>query len=142
MVQKDGRIRSTGPRMRRYFFTVEEAAGLVVTALEHMEVTGGRVLSRRMKAAQISDLLDVFVAHHGGDWVEVAGRPGDKPDESLVGELEAPMTREVKLDGVAHCLLGFGGRVEGGLAGPLSTRDAPRLSRAEMQALVTHEPAF
>lgn len=140
MIQDTGQIRSTGPRMRRYFFTVEEAAALVTTAMEEIEVTGGRILSRKMKAAQISDLLDAFTRHHGGAWTEVAARPGDKDDEYLVGELEIAHATELELRGQDHCLIAFRGAVARPLPGPLSTRDAPRLSAAELQVLVSHEP--
>lgn len=141
MLQDHGLIQSTGPRMRRFFFSVQEAVALVTTALEEIEIVGGRVLSQKMKAAQIGDLLDVWTRHFGGRWVEIAGRPGEKTDEFLVGELEAPNTTEISLAGREHYLIAFNERSAQPLAGPVLSASAPRLSEEEMLALITREPA-
>ena len=62
--------------MRRFFFSVDEAVKLVLTAMEHIEIIQGKVLSRRMKAAQIQDLLNRVDQHKGGRWERMEGRPG------------------------------------------------------------------
>src|SRR5262249_54012765 len=55
MHETSGVIRTTGPEMRRFFFTVDEAVSLVLTAMQHVKELRGKVLSRRMKAARIAD---------------------------------------------------------------------------------------
>jgi len=140
MLATQGVIQSTGPRMRRFFFSVQEAAALVATALEEIDTTGGRILSRKMKVAQISDLLDTWTRHHGGRWIEIAPRPGDKDDEFLIGELEAPVASEIALAGRPHYLIAFNTRSPRPLPGPVSSATAPRLTADEMLALITGEP--
>src|SRR3954470_21048941 len=61
MHDETGVIRSTGPTMRRFFFTVDEAVRLVGAAMDNLEAVRGKVLGRIMKAAQISDLLDTWI---------------------------------------------------------------------------------
>ncbi|HXU73141.1 MAG TPA: SDR family NAD(P)-dependent oxidoreductase [Polyangia bacterium] len=132
----DGVIGSTGPEMRRFFFSVDDAARLVVTALDHIGDMHGQVLSRAMAAAQIRDILDVWVAQKGGRWEPIAGRPGDRLDEDLIGETELPYTRELTIDGVLHFLVSFNVRAPKPLPQMLSSANAPRLSAAEIATLI------
>jgi UDP-N-acetylglucosamine 4,6-dehydratase len=129
-------LRSTGPEMRRFFFTVDEAVQLVRAALDNLEVVQGKVLGRIMKAAQIKDLLDLWVASKGGRWEKMEGRPGERDDEFLIGELELPYTRELEFNGVKHWLISFNQKVEQPLAVGLSSANTERLSRDEMQRII------
>lgn len=131
-----GLIGSTGPEMRRFFFSVDDAARLVLTALDHIGDMHGQVLSRAMAAAQIRDILDVWVAKKGGRWEQIAGRPGDRLDEDLIGDTELPYTRELTIDGVRHFLISFNVRAPKPLAQMLSSANAPRLSADEIAALI------
>lgn len=142
MLQDDGVVRSTGPRMRRFFFSVEDAAALVIAALEHVDVTAGRVLSLKMKAAQVSDLLDVWVRCRGGSWIEVAARPGDKDDEYLIGDLEVPVTTELHLGGNDYYAIAFNQRATTPIGSAVSSATVARLSQQEMERLVLREPAL
>ena len=58
-MEEKGLIESTGPRMRRFFFSVDEASDLVIRALNNQDQCLGGILSKKMKSAQISDILDV-----------------------------------------------------------------------------------
>lgn len=140
MHDSTGVIGSTGPHMRRFFFTVDEAAALVVTALDHLDLIRGKVLSRRMKAAKIEDLLNVWVEEKGGRWEKIAGRPGDREDEFLIGEIELPFTRALELEGIEHFLISFNEPVADPVAQPLSSANAERLDRSEMTALIQGHP--
>jgi FlaA1/EpsC-like NDP-sugar epimerase len=131
-----GLIGSTGPDMRRFFFSVDEAARLVLTALDHIGELHGTVLSRAMKAAQIRDILDVWVKRKGGRWEPIAGRPGDRLDEDLIGEMELPFTREVSLGGVRHFVVSFNTRSPEPLAQMVSSANSPRLSEDEIAVLI------
>ncbi|MFL6300266.1 MAG: polysaccharide biosynthesis protein, partial [Terriglobales bacterium] len=100
-------IGTTGPEMRRFFFTVDEAVRLVLTAMKHSKELSGKVLSRHMKAALIRDILDIWVKHRGGRWEQIPDRPGERIDEYLIGDLELPFTREVTYDGIRHYVISF-----------------------------------
>jgi UDP-N-acetylglucosamine 4,6-dehydratase/5-epimerase len=131
-----GVIRSTGPEMRRFFFTVDEAVKLVRTAVKHIDTIQGKVLSRRMKAAQIQDLLDLWIQHKGGRWERMEGRPGERMDEFLIGEIELPYTREIEYDGIEHYIISFNEKAECPPKAGLSSANAQRLTQVEMLDLI------
>jgi len=85
MMEEKGLIESTGPRMRRFFFSVDEASDLVIRALNNQDQCLGGILSKKMKSAQISDILDVWSSLFECPWEEIDSRPGDKDDEYLIG---------------------------------------------------------
>lgn len=136
-----GVIRTTGPDMTRFFFTVDEAVRLILTALEHIDALQGRVLARRMKSALIRDILDLWVGQRGGRWERMEGRPGERTDEFLIGELELPYTVETIFDQVPHYVISFNERAARPLPVPLSSANAERLSRAEILELIDNPPA-
>lgn len=136
MHDETGVIRSTGPEMRRFFFTVEEAVKLVHAAMREIETVQGKVLSREMKAAQIRDLLDLWVEEKGGRWERMEGRPGERDDESLIGDIELPYTREVEYDRIRHYIISFNEKVAHPLEAGLSSANTERLTRAEMLELI------
>lgn len=136
MFEDTGVIRSTGPEMRRFFFTVDDAVKLVTTALENIETIRGGVLSRYMKAAQIEDLLDVWTSQKGGRWERMEGRPGERDDEFLIGDIELPYTEEMMFDDVKHYFITFNKKVASPLAEGLSSANTERLTEAEMITLI------
>jgi UDP-N-acetylglucosamine 4,6-dehydratase len=140
MHEKNGVIETTGPHMRRFFFGVEEAVRLVVTALEKIELIHGKVFSRKMKAALIGDLLEVWTREKGGSWKAVQGRPGERLDEFLIGELELPYTEEIIIEGISHYSISFNQKVSNPISAILSSANTERLSDKEMVKLINAIP--
>jgi FlaA1/EpsC-like NDP-sugar epimerase len=140
MHEKDKLIGTTGPDMRRFFFTVDEAVKLVVTGLDHADELQGKVLSRHMKAALIRDILDVWVKNRGGRWEKIEGRPGERDDEFLIGDLELPYTRETTYDGVTHYVISFNEKAPTPLPLGLSSANTTRLSEAEILKIIDSPP--
>lgn len=140
MMETKGSIESTGPKMRRFFFTVDEASDLVLRAWRHIEQTRGKILSRHMKSAQISDILDVWTKVRGGSWKPIAPRPGDKDDEYLIGPSEPEFTSLVTFDGLPHYVIDFSNRSSAQLASTISSADVERLSADEIVTLLAAEP--
>ncbi len=138
MHDENGIVRSTGPEMRRFFFTVDEAVTLVRIAIEQLDTIQGRVLARPMKAAQIQDLLKVWVENKGGRWERMNGRPGERLDEYLVGDLELPYAREVTYDGARHIVISFNEKSNSPLPAVISSANAERLTHDEMVRLINH----
>ena len=122
--------------MRRFFFTVDEAVKLVRTAVEHIDTIQGKVLSRRMKAAQIQDLLDFWTQHKGGRWEQMEGRPGERVDEFLIGDIELPYTREIQYDGIDHYIISFNEKAGCPLKTGLRQQMRQRLTQDEMLDLI------
>jgi UDP-N-acetylglucosamine 4,6-dehydratase len=140
MHERTGVIGTTGPEMRRFFFTVDESVQLVLEALKNADRFHGKVLSRKMKAAQIEDILRVWCRHKGGTWERVPGRPGERDDEFLIGDIEIPYTTELELDGVTHYLLSFNEKAEKPVSYGLSSANTDRLTDAEILDLISNPP--
>jgi len=141
MHEETGVIGSTGPDMRRFFFGVDEAVALIVTAVDNIDLVRGKVLGREMKAALIRDLLDVWIREKGGRWERIEGRPGERDDELLVGELELPYGRMLTMSGIVHYLISFNEKVNEPLDQAISSATAERLSEEEMVRLISFFPA-
>lgn len=135
-----GVIGTTGPEMRRFFFTVDEAVALVLTALERSAEFNGKVLSRKMKAANIGEMLRVWTEHKGGRWEKIAGRPGEREDEFLIGDLELPFTTEIEIGGTPHYVISFNERVAEPVSVALSSANTDRLSEEEILQLIMNPP--
>lgn len=135
-----GVIGTTGPEMRRFFFTVEEAVRLVSTAMREIDLIQGKVLARYMKAAQIKDLLAVWTEKRGGRWEQIEGRPGERDDEFLIGDMELPFASVLRIDGIQHYLISFNERVDNPVSEGLSSANTERLSQGEMMALIDGAP--
>ena len=137
---KTGMIGTTGPEMRRFFFTVDEAVQLVISAMDHIDLVRGKVLSRVMKAAKIKDILNVWVKNFGGEFKKIEGRPGERLDEYLIGDLELPYTRALELDETDHFLISFNSKVDDPVKFGLSSANAEKLTDEEIFELLNGEP--
>lgn len=88
-VRKTGRITVTHPAMTRFLLTLDDALGLVSSALEGIEPTG-TLYVRHASAVSVADFAEV-VSDMMSESVEidvVGARPGDKHHEVLVSEDE------------------------------------------------------
>ena len=126
--------------MRRFFFSVSEASDLVIRCLNNQKELNGKILSQKMKSAQVSDLLDIWKMHYGTEWKEVEKRPGDKDDEYLIGILENRNTFIRSFDNLEHFVIDFKGISEPYVKAPFSSKEASRLSKEEMLNLIISEP--
>ncbi|MDX5337619.1 MAG: polysaccharide biosynthesis protein [Cyclobacteriaceae bacterium] len=140
MHEETGVIGTTGPEMRRFFFSVDEAAQLVITAMNHIDQVAGKVLSRHMKAAQIEDILQTWIEEKGGKWEKIEGRPGERDDEFLIGDLELPYTEELDFAGIKHYLISFNDKVKNPVKFGLSSANTDRLSREEILSIINNPP--
>jgi FlaA1/EpsC-like NDP-sugar epimerase len=90
MVKKNNILRTSGPEMYRFFFTVDEAVDLVLFALRYSKKETGLVIGKRMKAAKM-----IRIAKAMCDNIEyLPQRPGDREAEYLIGETEIPYTSQ------------------------------------------------
>lgn len=140
MHEDTGVIGTTGPEMRRFFFTVDEAVKLVTTAMNNIENLQGKVLARRMKAAQVRDILELWVNTRGGKWEKIEGRPGERIDEFLIGDLELPHTSDKTFDDVQHYIISFNQTAAEPVEVGLSSANAERLTEAEILDIINHPP--
>jgi UDP-N-acetylglucosamine 4,6-dehydratase/5-epimerase len=140
MTEKSGVVQSTGPEMRRFFFSVDDAADLVIRAMNHIDNLNGKVLLQKMKSAQIEDILNVWSKHFQVPWEKIERRPGDKLDESLIGSIELENTVENDIDGIAHYVITFNERFKDHVPEAISSKNAERLADSEILNLITSIP--
>lgn len=140
MHEETGTIGTTGPEMRRFFFSVDEAVQLVITAMDNIDLVKGKVLSRYMKAAQIEDILQIWIEEKGGKWEKIEGRPGERDDEFLIGDLELPYTEELTIGGIKHYVISFNDKVANPISFGLSSANTDRLSREEILTIINNPP--
>jgi FlaA1/EpsC-like NDP-sugar epimerase len=136
MHDSTGVIGSTGPDMTRYFSKVEDAVDLVITAIDNIALAQGAVLSRKMKAARIRDLLDLWIREKGGRWEKIEGRPGERSHEYLVGEPELHYTASIEINGVRHFVTRFNEPAESPLPAVLCSETAERMTEGEMLDII------
>lgn len=140
MHDETGVIGTTGPEMRRFFITADEAVHLILEAYSNIDVLQGKVLTRRMKSVQISDLLELYISEKGGRWERIPGRPGERDDEYLVGESERPYASEHVFGGITHYAIDFNARNPEPIVEELSSATMPRLSEEEILNILLNPP--
>jgi len=140
MLAATGTIGTTGPEMRRFFFTVDEAVNLVSTALSNIDLVKGKVLSRKMKAAQMEEIINVWTKLSGAKYEKIEGRPGERNDEFLIGELELPYTEEIMLNDILHYLISFNKKVSNPVSVGLSSANTERLTENEIIEIINNPP--
>tara|TARA_Y100000590_G_C15732621_1_gene1017552 strand:+ start:1939 stop:2877 length:939 start_codon:yes stop_codon:yes gene_type:complete len=136
MMKEKNLIESTGPNMKRFFFNIDQAISLVNVCLKSINITNGKVLSKKMKCAKISDILDIWCDHYKTSWKEIAKRKGDKDDEYLIGEIEKDYTSEVIIEDDSFFLLDFYIKSKKPISDSYSTQNAEKLSLDEIIELI------
>lgn len=141
MVHDSSEIGTTGPNMYRYFFTVDEAVELVVTALENIEEIAGQILSREMKAAQLKDIIAVWTKLNPEIRVKsLPERPGERIEEFLIGAEELSKTYSKKFNGVEHYIFNFNRDVDVPVKSVHTSRTATKLTENEIAAIINNPP--
>lgn len=140
MHKETGIIKTTGPEMRRFFFTVDHAVELVLNAINNQDLVAGKVLSREMKSAQMQDILNVWIEERGGTWEKIEGRPGERNDEFLVGETELSYTKEITLNNIKHYLISPNEKSDAPLTEIVNSANCERLSKEEISYIINSKP--
>lgn len=96
-IKNGGPITLTDARMTRFFLTLEEAIKLLFKASE--DSIGGETFVMNMPSCFVLDLAEVLMEGYGKvDIVETGMRPGEKLDEMLISEHDAPLSYEYDND--------------------------------------------
>lgn len=129
-------IASTGYYMRRFLFTVDDAVDLVEAALNNKSIVAGKIVAKKMKSAQISDLLDVFCRENSCTWEKSTPRPGERVDEVLVSKSELEFSELVKIDNQEYILISPNVFSSNPVEQELNSQNAERLSEEELLKIV------
>jgi FlaA1/EpsC-like NDP-sugar epimerase len=136
MFKKNKIIYTTGPYMRRFFFTVHEAVALVITCLERIDSLSGKILSREMKAAQMIDILKVWIKIYGGKFKISKERPGERVDEFLIGETELEYTQKKIIKEIDHYIIDFKNKCQKPLTEIISSNNCKKLNFFEIKKIL------
>ena len=98
-------------------------------------------MSREMKAAQLQEIIDVWVKHNQGISVKnLPERPGERIEEFLIGEEELSKTYEKDINGVRHFIFNFNEDVDKPVETVHSSRTAEKLNEAEILNILNNPP--
>tara|TARA_B100000029_G_scaffold514888_1_gene619489 strand:+ start:2833 stop:3780 length:948 start_codon:yes stop_codon:yes gene_type:complete len=139
MMEKNNIIHSTGPHMRRFFFTIDDATNLVITAMKKINKTKGKILTLKMKSAQISKILDIWCEKYNTKWKKIKERPGDKIDEFLIGENELKNTYQIKFSNKEYYIIDYKKNYKNNFSSPISTENAEKLNKSEILKLINFD---
>ena len=135
-MEKNKKIESTGPNMKRFFFNVTEAVDLILKSLNNISKFQGKILTKKMKCAKISEILEVWCKYYYVNWKEIAPRLGDLENEILIGELERENTREIKLSDEIFYIIDPNKKVKDPIKSQISTKNSQRLNKKEILDLI------
>lgn len=140
MLNQTGTIGTTGPEMRRFIFSINDAVSLVECALKNKNIISGKILSKKMKSAQMKDILDVWIKNYGGKWEKIEGRPGERLDEFLIGESELPFCEEVILDEEKYFLINQNKKVVNPVKEVFNSANCEKLNEKEILEIIKNKP--
>jgi len=136
MFNKDKTILTTGPYMRRFFFSVDEAVSLIDQALKLKDKLNGKILSAEMKSSKMIEILKVWVKKFGGEYKIIQSRKGDRLDEYLIGEDELKYAQEIKIKNKKYFIIDFNEVSKKPLKKIISSQNAKRLSQSEIEKII------
>ena len=94
MFKKNKTIQTTGPFMRRFFFTIDDAVTLVDTALKKQNILAGKILCPEMKSSTMINIIKNWIKIYGGSYKIIKNREGDREDEYLISDNEIKFCEE------------------------------------------------
>ena len=136
MYKKNKTILTTGPYMRRFFFSVNEAVSLIDQALKLKNKLNGKILSAEMKSAKMIDFLKVWTKRFGGKYKIIQSRKGDRQDEYLIGEDELKYAKEMKIKNRKYFVIDFNNLLKKPLKEIVSSENAKRLAQSEIEKII------
>jgi len=136
MFNKNKTILTTGPNMRRFFFSVDEAVSLIDQALKLKDKLAGKILSAEMKSSKMIDILKVWIKKFGGNYKIIQTRKGDRLDEYLIGEDELKYAEVLKIKGKKYFVINFNKLSKKPLKEIVSSKDAKKLLQSEIEKII------
>ncbi len=137
MFEKNKIILTTGPYMRRFFFSIEEAVNLMKFALKNSNKLSGKILTTEMKSSLMIDILKVWIKKYGGKYKIVKTRKGDRVDESLVGSNEIDYTYKIKSNNNIHFVIDLNKKAKNPLKKIISSNNSKKLNELEISKLIS-----
>ncbi len=139
MFEKNKKILTTGPYMRRFFFTIDDAVDLVLLALKNSKKFSGKILCANMKSCKLIDIIKVWNQKYGGSYKIIKSRKGDRLDEYLIGINELEHTTKIFKNRKTYYQIDFEKKSKKPLKKIISSENAQKLSKEEIFKLLKIE---
>ena len=136
MVQTQNHITTTGSTMTRFFFSVEDAVDLVLTALNNSTTITGSILTLPMRTATVSEFLNAVVDKTGASYTVAPPRDGERCQEFLVGSSETPFSQALSIGQKEYYIITPNSKSHCPLGQAVSSDNSPRLTRAEIMSFL------
>ena len=136
MFKKNKTILTTGPYMRRFFFTADDAVDLVIAALENSKKIAGKILCPEMKSSRMIDILKVWVKKFGGKYKIINKRDGDRLDEYLIAENEKDFTKNFYHKKKKYYVIDFSKKIKNAISQTVTSENCQKLSEKEISQLL------
>ena len=136
MFNKNKTILTTGPNMRRFFFSVEDAVSLIDQALKLKNKLAGKILSTEMKSAKMIEILKIWIKRFGGNYKIIQSRKGDRLDEYLIGEDELKYAEVLNIKNRKFFVINFNKVSKKPLKKIVSSKDAKKLVQSEIEKII------
>ncbi|AEA80520.1 capsular polysaccharide biosynthesis protein CapD [Candidatus Pelagibacter sp. IMCC9063] len=136
MFKKNKTILTTGPYMRRFFFTADDAVDLVIAALENSKKIAGKILCPEMKSSKMIDILKVWVKKFGGKYKIINKRDGDRLDEYLIAENEKDFTKNFYHKKKKYYVIDFSKKIKNAIRQTVTSENCQKLSEKEISQLL------
>ncbi len=136
MFEKNKKILTTGPYMRRFFFTINDAVNLVFFAIEKKESFSGKILCADMKSCKLIDIIKIWVKNFGGGYKIIKSRKGDRQDEYLIGQNELRYTTRLNRKNKIYYLIDYENLSKKPLKKIVSSENALKLNNSEILNLI------
>ena len=137
MHKKNKMILTTGPYMRRFFFTADDAVDLVYTALKNYKKVSGKILCPEMRSSRMIDILRIWIKKFGGQYKIVNEREGDRLDEYLIAENEKDFTKIFNYKKKKYFLIDFKKKIKNSIGKAVTSKNSKRLSQKEIDRLLS-----
>lgn len=138
MHSKNNLILSTGPYMRRFFFTIKDAVELIDQALKNIDKINGKILSTEMKSAQMIDFLKIWKKYFKCNYKIINQRKGDRLDEYLIGHEELNYSQKIKFKNKNFYIIDFNNISKKPLKKIISSQNAKRLGVEEIKKIINY----
>ena len=136
MHKKNKIIYTTGPKMRRFFFNINDAVELVNFALTKSKKFSGKILCADMKASLMLDVLKVWISEFGGTYKIAKIRKGDRLDEFLIGQNEIENTSKIKFKNKIFYIIDPNKKATKSIKSIISSKNSKKHTKEELKELL------
>ena len=140
MTVKNNLILTTGPQMKRYIFSIEDAVNNVTLALSRIEKLNGKILIQNMKQAKMIDILKIWCQKNNTKYKIIKKRIGDKDNEKLINSYEINnITNKFTINNKTYYVLDLLSNNNKIIKKEISTENSAKLSKKEIIDLINFD---